>query len=53
MADFDTLVKNMYTIDSSTEIGSDQLNVEKLGSVDLGIDKESSGYQILIYHTHS
>lgn len=53
MADFDTLVKNMYTIDSSTEIGSDQLNVEKLGSVNLGIDKESSGYQILIYHTHS
>lgn len=29
------------------------MNVEKLGSVDLGIDKESSGYQILIYHTHS
>ena len=53
MADFDILVKNMYTIDSSTEIGSNQLNVEKLGSVDLRIDKESSGYQILIYHTHS
>ena len=53
LADYETLVSNFYTIDKSTMIGSDQLNVGKLDSVDMTVSKEAEGPQILIYHTHS
>lgn len=53
LQDYETLVENFYTIDKSTMIGSDQLNVEKMLSVDMRISKEAEGPQILIYHTHS
>ena len=52
-SDYETLVSSFYTIDKSTMIGSDQLNVSKLSSVDMTISKEAEGPQILIYHTHS
>ena len=53
LTDYETLVSDFYTIDKSTMIGSDQLNVEKLSSADMTISKEAQGPQILIYHTHS
>ncbi len=53
LKDYQTLVQSFYTIDSSTMIGSDQLDVDKLSSKDMSIDKSSDGPQILIYHTHS
>lgn len=53
LADYETLVKQFYTVDNNTMAGSDQLNVEKFLGTDLSIDKESDGPQILIYHTHS
>lgn len=53
LADYETLVKNFYTIDKNTMAGSDQLNVENLLGKDLTISKEGEGPQILIYHTHS
>lgn len=53
LQDYETLVKNFYTIDSNTMAGSDQLNTNSLLNQDLTISKESEGPQILIYHTHS
>jgi stage II sporulation protein P len=51
--DYDYLRQNFYIVDSSTTIGSDQLNAEQLLSKDMTIDKDGDGPQILIYHTHS
>lgn len=53
LSDYETLVKNCYTIDPTTMAGSDQLNVEKFLARDFTISKEGEGPQILIYHTHS
>lgn len=46
-------MKNFYTIDKNTMVGSDQLDAAKLLGKDLSITKEGEGPQILIYHTHS
>lgn len=53
LRDYETLVKNFYTVDKNTMIGSDQLNVDTLGSQDMTVSKDAPGPQILIYHTHS
>ncbi len=53
MRDFDYLRQTFYQVDSSTTIGSDQLNVDKLLADDVTVDKNAQGPQILIYHTHS
>jgi len=53
LADYETLVKKFYTIDAITNIGADELNAEKLGSVDLTLKQTPDKPQILIYHTHS
>jgi stage II sporulation protein P len=52
LSDYETLVKNFYTIDSTTMIGSDQLNAKLLSSKNLSIAKDSQAPQILIFHTH-
>ena len=51
--EYESLVKNFYTIDKTTMAGSDQLNVNGLTGKDMTISKDSEGPQILIYHTHS
>ena len=51
--DYETLVREFYTIDANTMAGSDQLNVNQLSAKDMTISKDSAGPQILIYHTHS
>lgn len=51
--EYESLVKNFYTIDKTTMIGSDQLNIDSLAGKDMTISKDSQGPQILIYHTHS
>lgn len=53
LSDYEELVKNFYTIDKNTMVGSDQLDAAKLLGKDLSITKEGEGPQILIYHTHS
>jgi stage II sporulation protein P len=53
LQNYETLVKNFYTIDSNTMAGSDQLQVDSLLKLDMSIKKEGEGPQILIYHTHS
>ena len=53
LQDFDYLRQNFYQVDSSTTIGSDLLNVEKLLGQDVTLAEGVEGPQILIYHTHS
>lgn len=53
MRDFDYLLGNFYTVDSSTMIRSDELNGETLLGKDMHIRKDTSGPKVLIYHTHS
>lgn len=53
MRDFDYLLGNFYTVDSSTMIRSDELNGETLLGKDMHIKKDTKGPKVLIYHTHS
>ncbi|MCD8365757.1 MAG: stage II sporulation protein P [Clostridiales bacterium] len=54
LADYDYLIQNYYTVDSSTTISSDQLNASELLGIDCSIAEGSGGEpQILIYHTHA
>lgn len=53
MADYESLVKNFYTIDACAMVGSEYLDAKNLSQIDLRVTKETTGPQILIYHTHS
>lgn len=53
LEDYETLIRQFYTMDENTLAGSDQLNVQKLMSEDMTISKDAEGPQILIYHTHA
>lgn len=53
LRDFDYLLSNFYTVDSSTMIGPDQLNVDDLLGRSMKIDKNTKGPKVLIFHTHS
>ena len=54
LQDFDKLVSQFYAIDSTTYIGRDQLDVQKLTEKDMALQQtDASKPQILIYHTHS
>ena len=52
LQDFNFLVANCYTVDSSTSVNPDELNAANLLSKDLTIDNSSGEYKVLIYHTH-
>lgn len=52
--DFDYLIQNFYTVDSTTTINSSQLNAQSLLEKDCSIQKRTDEEpQILIYHTHA
>lgn len=53
LRDFNYLLSKFYTVDSTTMIGEDQLNVDELLSKDMHIDNSTEGPKILIFHTHS
>lgn len=53
LANYDFLLKNLYTVDKTTSIGSEQLNGKVLMERSLKIDKNAEGPLVLIYHTHS
>ena len=53
LRDFDYLLSNFYTVDSSTMIGPDQLNADDLLGRSMKIDNSGEGPKILIFHTHS
>lgn len=49
---YDFLVGNCYTIDSSTNVTAEELAADTLLSKDLHIDNQTQEPKILIYHTH-
>ncbi|MBQ8558983.1 MAG: stage II sporulation protein P [Tyzzerella sp.] len=53
LRDFNYLLSKFYTVDSTTTIGADQLNVDELLSKDMHIDTSTKGPKVLIFHTHS
>lgn len=53
LRDFNYLLSKFYTVDSTTTINADQLNVDDLLSRDMHIDTTTNGPKILIFHTHS
>ena len=53
LRDFDYLLSNFYTVDSSTMINRDELNADELLGKDMTIDTASNGPKVLVYHTHS
>lgn len=53
LRDFNYLIRNFYTVDSTTTIGPEQLNVDSLLKKDMHIKKDGTGPKVLIFHTHS
>ncbi len=53
LMDYDFLMKNFYSVHSSTTAGREEMDAKTLLGKDLSIEKSDSEPQILIYHTHS
>lgn len=53
LRDFEYLLSNFYTVDSSTMIAAEQLNVDDLLGRNMKISREGNEPKILIFHTHS
>ena len=53
LRDFNYLLSNFYTVDSTTTIGPEQLNVDDLLGRDMKIATNTKGPKVLIFHTHS
>lgn len=53
LTDYEYLLGNFYTVDSSTMADPELINAQKLLGKDLTIDQGAGGPKVLIYHTHS
>ncbi|MFP4697886.1 MAG: stage II sporulation protein P [Eubacteriales bacterium] len=53
LLDYNFLVKNIYTIDNSTKITMEDLDIEEYLQKDIKINNENDDPKILIFHTHS
>ena len=53
LRDFNYLISKFYTVDSTTTIGANQLNVDDLLGRNMKINQSSNGPKVLIFHTHS
>ena len=53
LRDFDYLLSNFYTVDSSTMIGPEQLNADDLLGRSMKINQDAGGPKVLVFHTHS
>ena len=53
LRDFNYLLSKFYTLDSTTTIGPEQLNVDEFLAKDMHIDTSTKGPKVLIFHTHS
>lgn len=53
LSDYEYLLGNFYTVDSSTMADAELLDAQKLLGKDMKIDTSSKGPKVLIYHTHS
>jgi stage II sporulation protein P len=52
LSDFETLLSECYVVDSSTTVTEDELDVQNLLGMDMGIDTTGDDIKVLIYHTH-
>lgn len=52
LGDFQFLMKNFYTVDSTTSVKEAEMKGNELASKDLNINFDSENPKILIYHTH-
>ncbi len=52
LSDYQFLIKNFYTVDSTTTVTSGELNGNELMQKDLSIQFDDNEPKILIYHTH-
>ncbi|MDD6234920.1 MAG: stage II sporulation protein P [Lachnospiraceae bacterium] len=53
LMDYNFVLNNFYVVPSVTSLRPQVLDLEKISSVDLRIEKDASIPQILIFHTHS
>lgn len=53
IADYDGLMKQFYTVDSTTKAEESMMNASEFLEKDMTIEQNVAGPQILIYHTHS
>lgn len=53
LRDFNYLISKFYTVDSTTTIGAEQLNVDELLAKNMHINQNTKGPKVLIFHTHS
>lgn len=53
LGEYEELVKEYFTIDSTTTAGAGLLNINTFQAKDNTLQKDASAPQILIYHTHS
>lgn len=53
LSNFDYLLANYYTVDNTTTVDENLLNVKKMLSSDVTINNKKKGPKILIFHTHS
>ena len=53
LSNYEYLLGNFYTVDSSTMANPELINAEKLLGKDLKINESTGGPKVLIYHTHS
>lgn len=53
LSNYEYLLGNFYTVDSSTMADPELINAEKLLGKDLKINESTGGPKVLIYHTHS
>lgn len=53
LRDFEYLISNFYTVDSTTMIGPEQLNADDLLNRNMKIQSKEEGPKVLVFHTHS
>lgn len=53
LKNYEYLVGNFYTIDSTTMTSPEELDAEVLLGKDMKLNEETKGPKVLIYHTHS
>ncbi len=53
LRDFNYLVSKLYTVDSTTVVYPEDLNVDQLLAKNMHIDTSANGPKVLIFHTHS
>lgn len=53
LKDYEYLLSNFYTVDSSTSVTEKLLDAEELLKKDMTVDTKTNGPKVLIYHTHS